>query len=84
YTLKARERGISGVLSVGRVQTPTLAMVVRRDQEIAKFVPVPWWQVIVWLEKEGLRFRSNWVAAEQYCDDEGRCVNVQAAGAVLG
>ncbi|MCA2033662.1 DNA topoisomerase III, partial [Escherichia coli] len=56
YTLKARERGISGVLSVGRVQTPTLAMVVRRDQEIATFVPVSWWQVIVWLEKEGLRF----------------------------
>ncbi|EFC3606754.1 DNA topoisomerase III [Escherichia coli] len=84
YTLKARERGISGVLSVGRVQTPTLAMVIRRDQEIATFVPVPWWQVIVWLEKDGLRFRSNWVAAEQYCDDEGRCVNVQAAGAVLG
>lgn len=29
----------SGVLSLGRVQTPTLALVVRRDQEIAHFIP---------------------------------------------
>ncbi|KAE9776537.1 DNA topoisomerase III, partial [Escherichia coli] len=83
YTLKARASGIQDVLSVGRVQTPTLAMVVRRDQEIAGFVPRPWWQVFAGLEKDGIRFRAVWVAAEQYCDEEKRCVNVQAARAVL-
>ena len=31
------------VLSVGRVQTPTLALIVRRCQEIRDFVPVPYW-----------------------------------------
>ncbi|HEY9068652.1 MAG TPA: DNA topoisomerase 3 [Candidatus Ozemobacteraceae bacterium] len=34
------------VLSVGRVQTPTLAMVVRRHHEITKFKPVDYWEVV--------------------------------------
>ena len=32
-------------LSLGRVQTPTLAIVVRRDLEIAAFVPEDYWQI---------------------------------------
>lgn len=32
YTLAARAKGFSGVLSVGRVQTPVLGLVVRRDR----------------------------------------------------
>ena len=32
-------------LSLGRVQTPTLALIVRRDLEIAAFVPEDYWQV---------------------------------------
>lgn len=35
YTLKAREKGANGVFSVGRVQTPILGLIVRRDREIA-------------------------------------------------
>ncbi|HFE6988955.1 TPA: DNA topoisomerase III [Salmonella enterica subsp. enterica serovar Newport] len=82
YTLIARESGVSDVLSVGRVQTPTLAIVVNRDKEIADFVPVPWWQVQALVEKDGVRFRATWQAATQYCDDEKRCVNQKAAKAV--
>ena len=36
---------IRRVLSLGRVQTPTLAMIVRRDLEIAAFEPLDYWQV---------------------------------------
>lgn len=32
-------------LTAGRVQTPTLAMIVRREEEIKKFVPVDYWTI---------------------------------------
>lgn len=44
YTLKYRPSGGSGqVLSIGRVQTPTLAMIVNRQKEIESFVPRQSW-----------------------------------------
>jgi DNA topoisomerase-3 len=82
YTLLAQASGVTELLSVGRVQTPTLAIVVRRDREIANFKPVPWWQVQAGLEKDNVRFRATWIPAAQYCDDEKRCINQQAAQAV--
>ncbi|MGU3843289.1 DNA topoisomerase, partial [Vibrio diabolicus] len=39
YTLLGQKAGYQGVLSVGRVQTPVLGLVVRRDEEIENFVP---------------------------------------------
>lgn len=46
FTLRHSQPG-QGVLSVGRVQTPTLALIVTRDRAIASFTPVPYWQVDV-------------------------------------
>jgi len=43
YTVK--HGGYKQVLSVGRVQTPTLAMLVRRYKEIANFVPKSYWEL---------------------------------------
>lgn len=44
YTLKYGRREIgSPPLSVGRVQTPTLALIVKRQREIEDFVPEPYW-----------------------------------------
>jgi DNA topoisomerase-3 len=36
----------NAVASVGRVQTPTLALVVERDRAIRDFQPVPYWRVL--------------------------------------
>src|SRR5215204_1833931 len=35
----------AGVVSLGRVQTPTLAMMVKREREIQAFTPEPYWLV---------------------------------------
>jgi len=43
YTLKYG--GYKQVLSIGRVQTPTLAMLVDRYHEIENFVPQPYWEL---------------------------------------
>jgi DNA topoisomerase-3 len=43
YTLKYANG--KGVLSIGRVQTPTLALIVRRFEEIQNFVSKPFWEI---------------------------------------
>ena len=39
-------------LSVGRVQSPTLALIVDREKEIQSFVPKPYWEIYADLERE--------------------------------
>jgi DNA topoisomerase-3 len=43
-TLRGRA-WVGGVVSLGRVQTPTLAMLVKREREIQAFVSEPYWLV---------------------------------------
>lgn len=55
-TLSSEQRG-QGFLSAGRVQTPTLALLVGRDQEIRSFRPTPYWQIAANATAEGTPFR---------------------------
>jgi len=41
YSLLLQQKGFSDVFSVGRVQTPTLALIVKREREIQQFVSEP-------------------------------------------
>ena len=43
-TIRLRS-SFDGAVSLGRVQTPTLAIITRREQEIKAFVPEPYWLV---------------------------------------
>ena len=47
-----------GGYSLGRVQTPTLAMVCRRYIENRDFSSVPYWKISVHTEKEGLSIKA--------------------------
>ncbi|PLR51714.1 DNA topoisomerase III [Chimaeribacter arupi] len=79
YTLLGRNAGYDGVLSVGRVQTPVLGLVVRRDEEIEHFVPKDFFEVkahVVTPADE--RFTALWQpsdACEPYQDEEGRLLH---------
>ncbi|MBM6549549.1 DNA topoisomerase III [Marinomonas ostreistagni] len=79
YTVKGRQAGYQGVLSVGRVQTPVLGLVVRRDKERAEFVPKAYYQVIAHLLTEQQQsFQAKWQpskACEPYQDEEGRVLS---------
>ncbi|PKL97086.1 MAG: DNA topoisomerase III, partial [Gammaproteobacteria bacterium HGW-Gammaproteobacteria-7] len=75
FTLLGRQSGYQGVLPVGRVQTPTLRLVVDRDRSIADFVPVPFWAIDVQLLTDGTAFTAQWQAPDDYCDDQGRCLD---------
>ena len=83
FTLLGRQAGYTGVLSVGRVQTPTLRLVVDRDREISNFIPKPFWSVEVQLWTAGQSFLAKWVADEYVVDEEGRCLDQAAAAAAL-
>ena len=79
YTILGRNAGYQGVLSVGRVQTPVLGLVVRRDEEIENFVAKDFFEVkahIVTPADE--RFTAIWQpseACEPYQDEEGRLLH---------
>jgi len=79
FTVLGRQAGYDGVLSVGRVQTPTLKLVVDRDREIAAFVSVPYWAIDVSLSASGQSFTAQWVPPDAYTDDTGRCLQQPVA-----
>ncbi|MCC5099308.1 MULTISPECIES: DNA topoisomerase III [Xanthomonas] len=79
FTVLGRQAGYDGVLSVGRVQTPTLKLVVDRDREIAAFVSVPYWAIDVYLTTSGQAFTAQWVSPDTCTDDSGRCLQQPVA-----
>lgn len=87
YTLQGRKVGYDGVLSVGRVQTPVLGLVVRRDQEIEAFVSKPFYEVVAHLETASKEnFTAKWQpseACQPYMDAEGRVLNKALAENVV-
>jgi DNA topoisomerase-1 len=63
----AARRGGSNILSVGRVQTPTLAMIVDREREIEDFVSQKYWQLSLTTEKDGEEIDARH-ATPRFCD----------------
>ncbi len=81
YTLQAQKSGYQGVISVGRVQTPLLGLVVRRDKEIENFVSKPFYEVEAHLitdQQNGSEsFTAKWKPSEacaKYQDVDGRVI----------
>lgn len=60
--------GNKSVLSLGRVQTPTLAMICSRYLEIKNFVPQTFFQVAIMLNKDGQSFKA--VSIQNFKDKE--------------
>ncbi len=60
YTILLKQKGVSDVFSAGRVQTPTLALVVKREKEIANFRPEPFWEVLAQFDMPGGSYEGVW------------------------
>uniref|UniRef100_A0A486XP70 DNA topoisomerase n=1 Tax=Rheinheimera sp. BAL341 TaxID=1708203 RepID=A0A486XP70_9GAMM len=79
YTLQGQKAGYQGVLSVGRVQTPVLGLVVQRDSDIANFVAKSFYQVQAKIETPDKHyFTALWQpssACEPWQDKEGRVLS---------
>lgn len=87
YTLLGQKAGYQGVLSVGRVQTPVLGLVVRRDEEIENFVSkdyftlhalIPYQPTDGGQSGQSFDIRARWKPSEAckpWQDEEGRVLN---------
>ncbi|MHB1608445.1 MAG: DNA topoisomerase III [Acidiferrobacter thiooxydans] len=78
YTLKSNG---AGVVSVGRVQTPTLALVVRRDAEIEAFVPTQFYVPVTTFRHQNGEYKATWKAPANFAglDAEGRLISLPTA-----
>lgn len=78
-TLQGRQSGYNGVLSIGRVQTPVLGLIVHRDLEIANFVSKPFYEVMCTLiTQKGESYLAKWrpsAACERYMDEDNRVLS---------
>ncbi|AWP24523.1 DNA topoisomerase III [Acidiferrobacter sp. SPIII_3] len=82
FTLKSNGQG---VVSVGRVQTPTLALVVRRDAEIDAFSPITFYVPVLTFRHNNGTYKATWKAPATVdgLDAEGRLINLPAAQAII-
>ena len=80
-TLKGRDACNQGVLSLGRVQTPTLALVVNRDLVIENFKPHPYFTLHVEILHEAGTFTGTFqpLDTQKGLDDQGRLINPDEA-----
>ena len=84
FTLAARRAGHQTTLPIGRVKTPTLALVVRREREIEKFKPADYFTVKADFRHENGEFTTYWKPAEGQpgLDSEGRIADPAAVKAL--
>ena len=84
-TLRGRESGRDGVLSMGRVQTPSLALVVNRDREIAAFTPIDYLVLQARLQHDAGTFSAIFKPSETQpgLNSEGRLVDGATAQGIM-
>ena len=73
-TIRLRS-SFDGAVSLGRVQTPTLAIIARREEEIRAFVPEPYWLVDATFEAvaaTGARYEGRFHAGAQAAPGDRR------------
>ncbi|PCH95480.1 MAG: DNA topoisomerase III [Gammaproteobacteria bacterium] len=86
-TIQGQKSGYQGVLSIGRVQTPILGLVVNRDIEIENFVSKPFYEVIAKIKTNGGgQYQGKWKpskACEPYMDEDKRVLSKKLALTVV-
>lgn len=83
YTLAAQAKGYSGVLHVGRVQTPILGMIERRCRENAHHKSAFYYLVNGQFDIEGVTFPARYQTNDSdQVDDKGRLIDKDQAEAI--
>ena len=85
YTLSERYKGNKVTLPIGRVKTPTLALVVRRERELEAFKPVDYFTVKVLYNHPNGVFWATWQPTDEQkgLDPDGRLINKAIADSLV-
>ena len=80
-TIFGNSLGLDGVLSLGRVQTPTLRIVVDRERQIANFTPVAYAQLVAHIAHAKGNFTAVFQPSEDTLglDPDGRLIDFDIA-----
>lgn len=85
FTVSHFKSGGSGLVPIGRVQTPTLSLVASIQKKIERFVPVPFYVPVIHCRHENGKYVANLVINKDIrTDSEGRIVDRSVAEAILG
>ncbi|MBP1931892.1 DNA topoisomerase 3 [Ammoniphilus resinae] len=77
YTILLRQKGEKETFSTGRVQTPLLALILKREEEIESFISSPFWKVFADFHLNSTVLQGKW-----FKNDMDRLVNEEQARAL--
>lgn len=85
YTTAWQSKGNEGTLHIGRVQTPTLCLIVARDLEIENFKPQDYFVLKADIKHQNGTFQATWQAPKDadYLDDSGRILDRKIVEGVI-
>lgn len=77
YTLLLQRKGIRDVFSTGRVQTPTLALIVKREKEIENFKSETFWEVKAIFQMTNKKYEGTWhIDSETRLKEEKKAIAI--------
>lgn len=85
FTLATQRTHEDTSFNVGRVQTPTIALVCNRDREIALFEPHDYYTLTAEFSvtneqsEDPIIFRASWLPPEECADEKQRCLSKDTA-----
>ena len=86
YTIAGRNAGFQDAIRIGRVKTPTMSLVVRREEEIRKHKPVNYYELQIEWQYKDATIQSVWQPDEPEIDDnfdlENRLLKQEVAVAI--
>lgn len=84
YTIKAKEAGAQDFYTVGRVQTPILGLVVRRDREFLSHQKQYYYKIIGDFKFDDITFSAYYInSTTDSVDEKGRLINYQEVSKII-
>lgn len=78
FTCMGSQSNYGSKVNIGRVITPTVNLIVQRDDEIANFKARNYYELTVTLAVQNGNFNAKWQTPKELLDDNGYCLDYQS------